>query len=568
MFILPTPRKMEMREGLLQASAFCVCADDPEILRFADRFSGGEAGLTFQKAEFSKAESYTLTVSPEGVLITYSDPEAAFRACSTLKQILAQSRQGIPCLHIEDSPAIRIRGYMLDISRGRLPKLPALKELVDQLADLRYNQFQLYIESLVYEYKGLEQYLTDRDVLTADDIRELDAYCKERFIELVPNQNGLGHMTQWLRLPDFKHLAIEREDGKESTTMDPLNPESLQLVERIYAGMMDAYSSNLMNIGLDEPFELGMGQTKEACDRLGVGTVYTDYLNKVIALAKRYGKTPMFWDDVVIRHPEQLERIEKGVVFMDWGYETEKLVERRCRLLAEKGLRFYVCPGSSAWSSFTGRAMNAMRNITTYAELAKTYGAEGFLMTEWGNLGHAQFPAVAAIPMVFAAAAAWEPDDDRPDYALDMRSRRIKDAIAYTDRYLFRCTGETSLADIAFRMGGYCHVEDQYYWNETEVAHLIRTMETPDAAKIAGMKRAAAYMQERRAELAAVEADETALQELAIDCDIVIYLANYFAGNEDKALRERVIKEYERLWQKKCFPQGMEIFADMLRRLP
>ena len=559
---------MEMAEGVLQARSFCVTADNDEILRFAGKFSGGEAPLTFAKAEFSKAESYTLTVSESGIAVTYSDLEAAYRACSTLKQILDQTAGQIPCLYIEDSPAIKVRGYMLDISRGRLPKLPALKELVDQLADMRYNQFQLYIESRVYAYKGLEEYLVGQDVLTCEEIRELDAYCKERFIDLVPNQNSLGHMQPWLCLPDFAPLGIRRDDGAATTTMDPLDPGSIALVERIYDGMMDAYSSKLMNIGMDEPFELGMGQTKEACEKYGVGAVYTDYLNKVIALTKKYGKTPMFWDDVVIKHPEQLERIDKDAIFLDWGYETEKLVERRCRKLSELGLRFYVCPGSSAWCSFTGRAMNAVRNITTYAELAKTFGAEGFLMTEWGNLGHAQFPAVAQIPMVFAAIAAWEPDDDRPDYALDMRSRRIKDAVAYTDQYLYRCKGEVSLADIVFRMGGYCHLEDQYHWNETELAYFVRTMDTPDGAKIAGMKRVAAYMEGLKAELAAVDADQTALEEIAIDCDIVIYLANYFAGKEDKQQRQKVLQEYERMWLQKCFPQGMEVLADKIRNLP
>lgn len=568
MRIVPNPLKMEMAEGALQAARFCVTADDQEILRFADKFSGGETKLTFQKAEFAKAESYTLTVCESGIAVTYSDLEAAFRACSTLKQILAQTAGEIPCLHMEDSPAIKIRGYMLDISRGKVPKLAYLKTLADQLADLRYNQFQLYIDAPVYSYKGLEKYLTDRDVLTCEEIQELDTYCKERFIDLVPNQNSLGHMESWVKMEDFAPLGIQRDDGQPTTTIDPLDPRSLEFVDRLYGGMMDAYSSKLINVGMDEPFELGMGQTKEACEKYGTGTVYTDYLNKIIALAKKYGKMPMFWDDVAIKHPEQLERIDKDAIFLDWGYETEKLVERRCRKLSELGLRFYVCPGSSAWCSFTGRSMNAVRNITTYAELAKTFGAEGFLMTEWGNLGNAQFPAVAQIPMVFAAIAAWEPDDDRPDYALDMRSRRTKDAIAYTDRYLYNCKGEVSLADIVFRMGGYCHVEDQYHWNETELAYFIRTMDTPDAAKIAGMKRVASYMESLKAELANVDADETSLQEITVDCDIVIYLANYFAGKEDKQERQRVLDAYERTWLQKNYRQGMELFADRVRNLP
>ena len=567
MRLIPQPVKLEMLEGNLQAKAFSVSADDEKILAFANQFSGGEVKLVFRKAEFPQAESYTVTVDAKGVDVTYSDPEAAFRACTTLKQILAQTAGEIPYLCIEDYPAIKNRGYMLDISRGRVPKLSYLKKLVDQLADLRYNQFQLYIESLVYEYKGLEQYLVGRDVLTCTEIQELDAYCKERFIDLVPNQNSLGHMQPWIEVPDFAHLGIDRDDEWPTTTINPLDPGSLELVERIYAGMMDAYTSKFMNVGMDEPFELGMGQTREKCEQVGIGTVYTEYLNKIIALAKRHGKTPMFWDDVVIRHPEQLDQIDKDAIFLDWGYEEEKPMERHCRELSDRGLRYYICPGDSMWRSFTGRSMNAMRNITTCADVAKRYKAEGLLMTNWGNLGHAAFPVFEQIPMIFAAVAAWEQDEQGYSAALRDRERRIQDALYYADRYYYGCKGEISMADIVFRMGNYYQLQSQYYWNETEICYLIRVGETPNAAKVAASKRVAAYMEGLKAELAAVEADETALQEAAVDCDLVIFFANWFAGNKNEAERQRLLAEYERLWLRDNFRQGVEILQEEMKKL-
>ncbi len=567
MRIIPQPVKMEMLGGFLQAKKFSVSADTAKILNFANQFSGGEAKLTFRKAEFDKAESYTLTVSAQGVDVTYSDLEAAFRACTTLKQILAETERKIPCLYIEDYPAIKVRGYMLDISRGRLPKLPYLKKLVDRLADLRYNQFQLYIESLVYEYKGLEQYLVDRDVLTCAEIQELDAYCKERFMELVPNQNGLGHMQPWIELPDFAHLGINRDDEWPTTTVNPLDPGSLELVERIYDGMMDAYTSKFMNVGLDEPYELGMGQTREECEKVGVGAVYTEYLNKIVALAKRHGKTPMVWDDVVMRHPEQLDRIDKEIVFLDWGYEEEEPRERHCRELSDRGLRFYVCPGDSMWRSFTGRSMNAVRNITTCAGAAKRYHADGFLMTSWGDLGHAAFPAVTQIPMVFAAVSAWEQDVQRYSAALNMRTRRIEDTLYYVDKYFYHCKGNVSMADIVFRMGNYYQLQSRYCWNETEICYLIRMKQEPNPEESKAMKRVAAYMEELKEELTQVDADEIALQEATICGDLVIFFANWYAGNKDETERQRVLAEYERLWLRDNFRQGVQILMDEIRNL-
>ena len=44
------------------------------------------------------------------------------------------------------------------------------------------------------------------DTFTPDEVRDIDAYCAERYIELVPNQNCLGHAERWLR--NLKPLFI------------------------------------------------------------------------------------------------------------------------------------------------------------------------------------------------------------------------------------------------------------------------------------------------------------------------------------------------------------------------
>ena len=57
--------------------------------------------------------------------------------------------------------------------------------------------------------------------LNAQDIKELEAYCHARFIDLVPNQNSFGHMYQWLKNPELSHLAVAPEGGKGGT-INPL----------------------------------------------------------------------------------------------------------------------------------------------------------------------------------------------------------------------------------------------------------------------------------------------------------------------------------------------------------
>ena len=71
-----------------------------------------------------------------------------------MRQLLRQFGRRLPCLKIRDWPDFARRGVMLDISRGRVPKLETLLELVEHLADFKINEFQLYTEH-TFAYRKL-----------------------------------------------------------------------------------------------------------------------------------------------------------------------------------------------------------------------------------------------------------------------------------------------------------------------------------------------------------------------------------------------------------------------------
>lgn len=71
---------------------------------------------------------------------------------------------------------------MLDISRNKVPKMKTLYRLLDRLAEWKINQFQLYMEH-TFAYSDHREVWADASPMTAEEIRDLDAYCRERFIE-------------------------------------------------------------------------------------------------------------------------------------------------------------------------------------------------------------------------------------------------------------------------------------------------------------------------------------------------------------------------------------------------
>lgn len=567
MLIVPKPQKMVIQEGSLEGKTVCIQMDCEEVWPFAQALHtpDGEIPVVFERTSAGEQEAYTLTVDQKRIHITYASPEGAFRALSTLKQILATTEGSIPCMRIEDWPSIPNRGYMFDISSPMIPKMEYLKWLIDRMADLKYNQLQLYMESFVYAYKNFPQYWEGMDVLTPEQIRELDQYCAERFIKLVPTTNGFGHMKSWLAQEELAHLAISRTDGGVHTTLNPLKEESLELVDRIYDGFIDVFSAVMVNIGMDEPFELGMGETEEVCRQEGQGKVYTDHLLKVCDLAKeKYGKTPMFWDDVIFKYPEQLSRLPKDGIVMEWGYETEHYFDRYCSVLKEKGVRYYVCPGSSTWRTFTGRTDNMMFNVVAAAKSGSFYGAEGLLMTEWGDPGHVHTASVTYLPMVFAAEMAWNSGSTDDIQACMERREVMANDLKYLDRYIFQVRGAVSLADILYRMGNYYFLEDSVNCNATELSCCFTKPWVITEEMKPGFRRIIPYMKQLREELDAVEADPLCLREAKLNCDMVIFVAELVLGKRDRAEADRMIQEHCDLWRCRNRETGIERFGEMV----
>ena len=108
------------------------------------------------------------------------------------------------------------RGYMLDVSRDKVPTLATLKQIVDLLKVCNYNQFQLYTEH-TFRYSKHEAAWKNASPLTPAEIRELDLYCRMNDIELVPNQNSFGHLERWLKLPEYNHLAAMPKGGAKTS---------------------------------------------------------------------------------------------------------------------------------------------------------------------------------------------------------------------------------------------------------------------------------------------------------------------------------------------------------------
>ncbi len=456
--LLPRPRELRLEAGglrLEQMPELRVRAARPaEVERAKARVQtslGRDAGLealapregapvielAIDPALALPAEGFTLEITARGIALEARDRRGLNWGAGLLAQIVRQRGRTLPLLHARDWPDFPVRGYMLDVSRDRVPTMATLFEILDLLEELRLNELQLYTEHS-FAYAAHERVWRDASPLTPAEIRILDTACTERGIELVPNQNSFGHMERWLRHPEYRALA-ELESGSHETSRGSRpaaclapTPQSVAFVRSLHAELLPNFASRSLNIGCDETFELGRGRSREACEIRGKGRVYLDYLLELLRGLHADGRTAQFWGDIVVQHPDLIAELPRErTVALAWGYEAPRdpatlEASMRERLAgagvdlegqrgfatlagpyARAGVPFRVCPGSSSWLSLLGRLPNAIGNLRDAVEMGLGSGAEGVLITDWGDMGHLQPPVVSLPALAYGAAVSW-----------------------------------------------------------------------------------------------------------------------------------------------------------------
>lgn len=544
-------------------------------IRAAAGLAGREGVVAAIDPNVEQREGYHLTVGDERTGIVARDATGLAYGFATLTQLVRQFGRRLPRLHIEDHPGFADRGVMLDISRDKVPSMATLFGLVDMLAEWKVNQFQLYIEH-TFAYDAHRAVWKDASPMTGEEVLALDAFCRERHIELVPNQNSFGHMQRWLQKKPYNGLAEAPRGSKAPwgklppSTLDPADPRSLALIDGLYAELLPHFSSARFNVGCDETWDLGQGKSKQACDERGAGRVYLDFLLRIHDLCEKYGRRMMFWGDIVMQHPELIAGIPRDITALEWGYEADHPYERDTAVFRDCGLPFYVCPGAGGWISLIGRTDNAMANIRGASTHGRATGAAGVLNTEWGDNGHMQPLPVSYLGFLYGAAMSWSPKrSENMDVPRALSLHAFDDPSGVTGRVAYdlgnayqvngaRTRNGTLLAQLYFlplqsdwpmhrvREGGF---EDTSGQLESLVSRLDASrMRRDDARQIAGEYRCAV-------EMADIGAAIGALKYARVTGASASKLRPMYRRAAKRL--DDVVPGYERLWLARNRPGGL-----------
>ncbi len=528
-------------------------------------------------------QGYELTITASVIDIVAATAVGLHYGCLTLCQLLQQYERELPLLHIEDWPDYPNRGVMLDISRDKVPTMETLYGLVDKLAAWKINQIQLYTEH-TFAYQKHPIVWEKASPMTGEEILALNAYCRDRFIELVPNQNTFGHMYRWLRHPEYLPLAEVIEGAqtpwgiywKGPYSLSPANPGSLDLLRDMLDELLPHYSSSQVNVGCDETFDLGKGRSKERVEKEGVGRVYLDFLLKIYREVSARGHTMQYWSDIIMEHPDLVPDLPRDAIAMEWGYEADHPFDDHGTLFAASGIPFYVCPGTSSWRTLGGRSDNAIENLRNAALNGLKHGAVGYLNTDWGDNGHWQPLPVSYLGFLYGAALSWGYDAN-----LDL------DIASALDQYVFQ-DHSAQMGQFTYELGNVYQIPGILFPNSSLLFSALQT--TPDAilsnlAEKGNPTDLAAPLQVTLDQIEQLwdgfaKADMHCLDAALVNrefvwicnmlkhaCHRLLWVIDGAPGNRRQTLfdeSEQFIADYEVIWHKRNRPGG---FVDSIGRM-
>lgn len=489
MDFLPVPQKLTYGEGVFPLRFYTrivLTNTAPTALLYAQmlqndlrKYAGLETDITCGKPfDFDIALSidtqlpentYRISISPEAALVRAGGDEALLNAVQTLGQWIQRHGLRLPSIEIEDWPDLPNRGYYLDCSRGRVPTLDMLKRYADLLCRYKINEWQLYVEH-TFLFPCISEAWRDDTPLTAQDILELDAYCRARHIELVPSLSSFGHMYQILstktacdfcELPDSEKIPFSFTYWGAHHTLNVSNPDTMSFIKDLISQYRALFTSKKFNICCDETYDLGKGRSKALAEEKGEQELYVAHVSELCRWLLEQGITPQFWGDIMWRHPETYDRIPKGTICLNWGYAPDQR-EDEIAALAAMGATQYACPGVSTWNRWFPLMRGSYDNIRNMCAYAHKYHAIGLLNTDWGDYAHVCHPTFSVPGILYGAAFSWN--------SREQDFEELNAAISYLHYGQHEGTFVGLFAKLA-RM-------DAFEWH-----HAVHWMEQPDAEK-------------------------------------------------------------------------------------
>lgn len=336
--------------------------------------------------------------------------ECEHQLVRALGRFVEKARLGT-AMEIRELPVYEHLVFMADCSRNAVLHLEGFKQMIRRLALMGYSSIQLYTED-TYELEDYPYFGYLRGRYTGEQIKEMDQYAGLFGMELVPCVQTLAHLGQTLKWQAHAPLV----DCQDILLID--EPQTYELIDRMFAFLSASFSSRRINIGMDEAHMMGLGKYLDKHGYHDRSVLMLKHFGKVMEIARKYGFHTMMWSDMFFRlassgeyydvespiRSEIIEMIPEDVTLVYWDYYSEKQEIYDGMLRKHKQLSDNIGFAGGAWK-WMGFAPNNefSRKVSLLAhESCVKHGVKDVLVTAWGDNG-----AEASIFSVLPSLQLW-----------------------------------------------------------------------------------------------------------------------------------------------------------------
>lgn len=436
------------------------------------------------------AEAYKLNVSKKQVRIEASRPAGFYYALQTLKQLMPRnvmagvatsdhSQWSLPSVEIEDAPRFEWRGFMLDEGRHFFGK-DEIKRVIDMMAIYKMNRFHWHLTEdqgwriEIKKYPKLTEtgawrnskVLAYGDVkpdgeryggfYTQKDIKEIVAYAKKKFIEIIPEIDIPGHSQAAVAAypeflacdPENKH-EVWLQQGISTDVINVANPKAMQFAKEVIDKLTELFPFNYIHLGGDE-CPTRKWQKNDECKKLlsEIGSsnfrdlqiyFYKQLKDYIATKPADQQRQLIFWNEVLHGNTSILGN---DITIMAWigaNAAAKQAAKQGMNTILSPQIPYYINrkqsklptePMSQGHGTETVEAVYNYQPLKDVDAALQPYykGVQANFWTEWVTepsvLEYLMLPRLAAV-----AEAGWTPQEKR-NYE-DFKERIRKDAELY-----------------------------------------------------------------------------------------------------------------------------------------
>lgn len=436
------------------------------------------------------AEAYKLNVSKKQVRIEASRPAGFYYALQTLKQLMPRnvmagvatsdhSQWSLPSVEIEDAPRFEWRGFMLDEGRHFFGK-DEIKRVIDMMAIYKMNRFHWHLTEdqgwriEIKKYPKLTEtgawrnskVLAYGDVkpdgeryggfYTQKDIKEIVAYAKKKFIEIIPEIDIPGHSQAAVAAypeflacdPENKH-EVWLQQGISTDVINVANPKAMQFAKEVIDELTELFPFNYIHLGGDE-CPTNKWQKNDECKKLlsEIGSsnfrdlqiyFYKQLKDYIATKPADQQRQLIFWNEVLHGNTSILGN---DITIMAWigaNAAAKQAAKQGMNTILSPQIPYYINRKQSKLPTepmSQGHGTETVEAVYNYQPLKDVDAAlqpyyksvQANFWTEWVTepsvLEYLMLPRLAAV-----AEAGWTPQEKR-NYE-DFKERIRKDAELY-----------------------------------------------------------------------------------------------------------------------------------------